>query len=88
MRVERMGIEYKSHDLEHLANLDEARERAKVDVYFKHAADMVKYGGYTWEQALVSICLKLGEARDHVLKEYGKHMERCAQPSIIVLGKK
>lgn len=81
-------MEYKSHDLEHLANLDEARERAKTDVYFKHASEMVKYGGYTWEQALVSICLKLGEAREHAISEYGRHLERCVNPPMVVLSKK
>jgi hypothetical protein len=76
--------EYKSHQLEHLANIDEAERRAKDDVFFLHAYKLVKNHGYTWEQALVSICLQLGDARNALIKDYQRHMERCVQPPIIV----
>lgn len=76
---------YKSHDLEHRANLDEARERAKTDVFFRHAYEMVQYGNYTWDQALVSICLALADARNATIKDFQKHLEECVQPPIVVL---
>lgn len=74
----------KGHDLEHASNIDEAERRAKDDVFFLHAYMMVKRHGYTWEQALVSICLQLGDARNALIKDYQRHMERCVQPPIIV----
>lgn len=76
-------IKYEGHQLEHLANIAEAEERAKDDVFFLHAYQMVKGHGYTWEQALVSICLQLGDARNSLIKEYQRHLERCAQPPVI-----
>ena len=79
-----MKVEWKEHDLQHASNIAEAEERAKTDPYFRHAYEMVKHGGYTWEQALTHLALALGDARNKMLKEYQRHLERCVGTPIVV----